>query len=107
MAKQNRLLATIFNSADFAVITKMDLAAAVEFNEAAALANIQAVRPGMQVFNVSAKTGTGMVEYCRFLSYWRFRDAGSNGIGNRMRISCARIDLYKRTCQRHPLWTPR
>ena len=58
---------TIFNSADVAVITKIDLAAAVEFDEIAANANIQAVRPGMQVFNVSAKTGDGMDEYLRFL----------------------------------------
>jgi hydrogenase nickel incorporation protein HypB len=58
---------TIFNSADVAVITKMDLAAAVEFDEAEAMANIQAVRPGMQVFKLSAKTGAGMDDYLRFL----------------------------------------
>jgi hydrogenase nickel incorporation protein HypB len=58
---------TIFNSADVAVITKMDLAAAVEFDEAAAMANIQAVRPGMQVFKVSSKTGAGMDDYLQFL----------------------------------------
>ena len=58
---------TIFNSADVAVITKIDLAAAVEFDEIAANANIQAVRPGMQVFKVSAKAGDGMDEYLRFL----------------------------------------
>ncbi|HEV2275207.1 MAG TPA: hydrogenase nickel incorporation protein HypB [Acidobacteriaceae bacterium] len=58
---------TIFNSADVAVITKIDLAAAVEFDEAAAEANIQAVRPGMQVFQVSAKSGAGIEDYLRFL----------------------------------------
>lgn len=58
---------TIFNSADVAVITKMDLAAAVEFDEAVAIANIQAVRPGMRVFEVSAKTGSGMDRYLSFL----------------------------------------
>jgi hydrogenase nickel incorporation protein HypB len=58
---------TIFNSADIAVITKMDLAAAVEFDEAAARRNIQAVRPGMEVFKLSAKTGEGMNEYLDFL----------------------------------------
>src|SRR4029077_2034929 len=41
---------TIFNSADVAILTKVDLAQVVEFNEKAALANIQAVRPAMQVF---------------------------------------------------------
>jgi hydrogenase nickel incorporation protein HypB len=59
---------TIFNSADAAVSTKYDLSAAVEFNEEAALANIQAVRPGMRVFRVSAKTGEGMDDYLQFLT---------------------------------------
>lgn len=58
---------TIFNSADAAVITKIDLAAAVEFDELAANANIQAVRPGMRVFKVSAKTGQGMEVFLQFL----------------------------------------
>lgn len=51
---------TIFNTADVAVITKMDLAAAVEFDMQAAHRNIQSVRPGMRVLEVSAKTGGGM-----------------------------------------------
>ena len=59
---------TIFNSADVAVITKMDLAAATEFDQQLALANIQAVRPGMQVFQVSAKTGAGIQSFINFLS---------------------------------------
>jgi hydrogenase nickel incorporation protein HypB len=62
---------TIFNSADVAVITKMDLATAVEFDEMAAMANIQAVRPGMPVLKVSAKTGAGMAEYLQFLAQSR------------------------------------
>ena len=57
----------IFNSADVAVITKIDLAAAVEFDRAAANRNIQSVRPGMHVFEVSAKTGQGMDEWLHFL----------------------------------------
>ncbi len=59
---------TIFNSADVAVVTKTDLADAVEFNWDAAYGNIQAVRPGMQVFRLSAKTGEGMEDYLQFLS---------------------------------------
>jgi len=58
---------TIFNSADVAVITKLDLAQAVEFDSAAAHGNIQAVRPGMPVFSLSAKTGEGMAEFLEFL----------------------------------------
>jgi hydrogenase nickel incorporation protein HypB len=67
---------TIFNSADIAVLTKMDLAAAVEFNEEAAMANIQAVRPGMQVFKTSAKTGSGMDDFLHFLAQQRSLQAG-------------------------------
>ncbi len=58
---------TIFNSADVAVITKMDLAAAVEFDETAAVQNILAVRPGMEIFKVSSKSGAGMDEFLAFL----------------------------------------
>jgi hydrogenase nickel incorporation protein HypB len=58
---------TIFNSADVAVITKMDLADAVEFDEASLNANIQAVRPGMRSFAVSTKTGAGLDVYLQFL----------------------------------------
>jgi hydrogenase nickel incorporation protein HypB len=59
---------TIFNSADVAVVTKMDLAPAVEFDWHAAYGNIQAVRPGMQVLKLSAKSGDGMDEYLGFLT---------------------------------------
>src|SRR5271157_3965752 len=59
---------TIFNSADVAVITKMDLAEAVEFDEASVRANIQAVRPGMRCFAVSTKTSMGLKQYLQFLS---------------------------------------
>jgi len=59
---------TIFNSADVAVITKSDLAEAVEFVAEATRRNIQAVRPGMRVFQLSAKTGEGVQEYLGFLA---------------------------------------
>jgi hydrogenase nickel incorporation protein HypB len=59
---------TIFNSADVAIVTKMDLAAAVEFDWNTAYGNIQAVRPGMKVLKVSGKTGEGIEEYLSFLS---------------------------------------
>src|SRR5246127_1973258 len=59
---------TIFNTADVAVITKTDLAAAVEFDLAAAERSIQSVRPGMQIFQASAKTGEAMETYLDFLA---------------------------------------
>jgi hydrogenase nickel incorporation protein HypB len=64
---------TIFNTADVAVITKVDLAAAVEFDAAAALRSIQTVRPGMEVFEASSRTGAGMDRCLDFLL--RRRDA--------------------------------
>jgi hydrogenase nickel incorporation protein HypB len=51
---------TIFNTADMAVITKQDLAEVVGFDRAAVHENIQNVRPGMPVIEVSARTGFGM-----------------------------------------------
>jgi hydrogenase nickel incorporation protein HypB len=58
---------TIFNSADVAILTKVDLAQVVEFNEEAALANIQAMRPAMQVFKVSARNDQGVGEFADYL----------------------------------------
>jgi hydrogenase nickel incorporation protein HypB len=58
---------TIFNSSDVAIITKMDMAEVADFDLAAARRNIESVRPGMQIFEVSAKTGCGMPEVFQFL----------------------------------------
>ena len=58
---------TIFNSADVAVITKMDLAEVVEFSRETAERNIRAVRPGMEILETAAKTGRGMEAYIAFL----------------------------------------
>ena len=58
---------TIFNTADVAVITKMDLAEAVEFDLDAARANIQSVRPGMHTIQLSVKSGEGVDGYLKFL----------------------------------------
>lgn len=58
---------TIFNSSDLAVITKSDLAEAVEFDRVAARANIASVRPRMAVLEVSVKTGHGMNSWIQYL----------------------------------------
>ena len=58
---------TIFNTADVAVITKIDIAEAVEFDLERALESIQRVRPGMHTFTLSAKTGMGMNEWIDWL----------------------------------------
>ena len=59
---------TIFNTADVAIITKMDLAEAVEFDLPEAQANIQRVRPGMKMITLSSKKGTGMDEWLDHLT---------------------------------------
>jgi hydrogenase nickel incorporation protein HypB len=59
---------TIFNSADAAVITKIDLSSAVEFDWDTASKNIQAVRPGMPILRLSAKTGNGLEAWMNFLA---------------------------------------
>ena len=58
---------TIFNTADVALVTKKDLAAAAEFDAASAHRNIEAVRPGMEIFEVSARTGEGLERWLDFL----------------------------------------
>ena len=58
---------TIFNTADVAIITKMDLAEAVEFDAALCERNIQNVRPGMRALKLSAKTGAGMDAWLELL----------------------------------------
>ena len=57
----------MFNSADLAVITKLDLAEAVEFDHQATHANIQAVCPGIRILETSAKTGDGMAAWLELL----------------------------------------
>jgi hydrogenase nickel incorporation protein HypB len=71
---------TIFNSADVSVVTKLDLAAAVEFDWQTAFNNIQAVRPGMPVFKLSSKTGEGMENYLEFLAT-RLRELRPASVG--------------------------
>jgi len=58
---------TIFNTADLAVITKTDIAEAVEFDWDIARRNIDLVRPGMKVIAVSSKSGAGMENWLNLL----------------------------------------
>ncbi len=64
---------TLFNSADAAVITKMDIAEAVGFERDAALKNVREIRPGIRIFETSAKTGTGMDDWLAYLDEERTR----------------------------------
>ena len=53
----------LFHTCDLAAITKIDLAAACEFDRAAARANVHAVRPGLMILETSAKTGAGLDDW--------------------------------------------
>lgn len=57
----------LFNTSDLAIITKIDLAEACEFDRVRAIENIQAVRPNMPVIETSAKTGQGMQTWIEYL----------------------------------------
>ena len=50
----------IFNSADLAIVTKIDLAGAVGFDRDELRRNLQAVRPGLRALELSARTGAGI-----------------------------------------------
>lgn len=58
---------TIFNTADVAMITKIDLAQAVEFDRAQAHAAVRDVRPGMTILETSSRTGEGMADWIAYL----------------------------------------
>jgi len=62
---------TLFNSADAAVITKIDIAEACSFNRELALGNIGEIRPGIRIFETSAKTGAGIEEWLDYLKAGR------------------------------------
>ncbi|HOX55315.1 MAG TPA: hydrogenase nickel incorporation protein HypB [Candidatus Paceibacterota bacterium] len=57
----------MFQSADVVIISKVDLAAACDYNRDAALANIRRVAPKARVFETSAKTGQGLDAWREFL----------------------------------------
>ncbi|MGB8703098.1 MAG: hydrogenase nickel incorporation protein HypB [Thermosynechococcaceae cyanobacterium] len=58
---------TAFQSADVVLLTKMDIAQAVGFDQATAIANIRRMAPHAQLFGVSARTGFGMDAWLIYL----------------------------------------
>jgi hydrogenase nickel incorporation protein HypB len=57
----------IFNSADVAIVTKVDLAAACETDMALLHDNLSAIRPGIRIIDTSARTGEGLDEWLAYL----------------------------------------
>jgi hydrogenase nickel incorporation protein HypB len=58
----------LFNSADAAVITKIDIAEPCGFDRELALHNITEIRPGIRIFETSAKSGAGMDAWLDYLA---------------------------------------
>lgn len=57
----------MFQAADVALISKVDLADACDYDRKAGLQNLQRIAPTARVIEVSAKQGIGMEEWCEFL----------------------------------------
>lgn len=66
----------LFNTSDVAVLTKIDLSGPCDFDRDRALENIQCVRPGMPVFELSAKSGEGLDRWFQFLIHQRSATMG-------------------------------
>jgi hydrogenase nickel incorporation protein HypB len=62
---------SIFHTADVAVITKIDLAAAVEFDAELARYNINSVRPSIPIFESSVKTEAGLTSILNWMNTLR------------------------------------
>jgi hydrogenase nickel incorporation protein HypB len=58
---------TIFNTADVAVLTKIDLSDAVGFNHAEALASIRGVRPDLPIIEASSRIAGGLATWMAWL----------------------------------------
>jgi hydrogenase nickel incorporation protein HypB len=56
-----------FTTAHAAIVSKVDLAQATEFDRKTAIANIQRVHPDLPVLELSAKTGEGVDRWIEFL----------------------------------------
>ena len=57
----------IFHSATVVIVSKMDLEKACEFKRAEAMANLRHIAHHAQLFEVSAKTGAGLDQWCDYL----------------------------------------
>lgn len=58
----------MFKTANVIILNKIDIAEAVEFEQATALVNLQGVAPQAKIFQLSAKTGQGMEQCCQYLA---------------------------------------
>ena len=73
----------IFTDADAVIINKMDLLPHVDFDIANFRRSIQGLNPGVEVFELSCKTGEGIERWCS----WIIEQVESNAKGNRRMIN--------------------
>jgi hydrogenase nickel incorporation protein HypB len=57
----------MFHSADVVIVNKLDLDRACDFNRQAATDNLRHMAPRARLFELSAKTGTGLDAWCDYL----------------------------------------
>jgi len=57
----------MFQSADVAIVSKVDLAQACDYDREAALDNLRKAAPRARIFETAAKTGVGLDAWCDFL----------------------------------------
>ena len=69
----------IFNTADLALISKIDLAEAAGFDRETAYASLYRIRPGLPVLEVSARTGEGFAAWMTLLEEHVNRKRGEGG----------------------------
>ncbi|MBE9197114.1 hydrogenase nickel incorporation protein HypB [Synechocystis sp. LEGE 06083] len=62
-----------FKSAQVILVTKQDIAAAVDFNAELAWQNLRQVAPQAQIFAVSARTGEGLQSWYEYLDQWQLQ----------------------------------
>lgn len=71
----------MFYSADLVLLTKCDLAAAAEFDRAAAVAALEAIAPHARIIETSARTGAGIDAWIELLVERRFARNGERQRG--------------------------
>jgi hydrogenase nickel incorporation protein HypB len=72
-----------FNTAQLAVITKIDIADAVGFDRDAAYASIRDVNPGISILETSARTGAGIDAWIAFVETLIDRKAAARELSMR------------------------
>lgn len=66
---------TIFDTADVALITKIDLAEAVQFNRDEAVASIRSIQPKVPVIEVSCRIPSGISNWLKWLDTRVFQES--------------------------------